>query len=187
VIKEGVPRYITSGELENLRKDSKPPYSDTLIVRLIKAAERERRPVYFAVSLGSSPLLDPYKESGTVLGLAFLVSESTVPQSAAIEQAAETWINEYRTAGLDGWAIKYAGDHHSDRWMAFNYAASLYKMLESMETYAPMYRLDLFRWYRKHLVEIIPQTYNDPMNQMWCRFSDIPEIGSWCREKGYLE
>ena len=187
VIRKGVPRFITSDELNELRTVTEPPFCDTLIVRLIKAAEREKRPVYFASTLGSSRTLDPFRESGIVLGLATLVSESPVSHSVEINHIAKIWIDEYRTVGLDGWGIQYVVDGHSDKWMVYNYAASLYQMLDSLEVYAPMYRLDMFHWYCDHIVDIMPQQHYDSMNQIWCRFSDIPEIDSWCREKGYLE
>ncbi|MBU8922987.1 MAG: hypothetical protein KOO63_14310 [Bacteroidales bacterium] len=187
VIREGVPRFITSDELNELRADTEPPFSDTLIVRLVKAAEREKRPVYFAATLGSSQALDPIRRSGIILGLATLVSESTLSLSDEINQIAKIWIDEYRTVGLDGWGIKYATEGHSDKWMAYNYAASLSQMIESLEVHAPKYRLDLFHWYCDHIADITPQQHYDFMNLMWCRFSDIPEIDSWCRKKGYFE
>lgn len=187
IIGKGVPTFITSDELEELRSASKPPFSDTLIVRLIKAAEREKRPVYFAASLAPSGTLDPYKEAGVTLGLATLVTRPSIPYPDEIEKMAETWINEYRTVGLDGWRIHNIPDHYFDRSLVINYAASLYQMLEPIEAHAPQYRLALFNWYRNHCTDLIPQKYSDKMNRMWCRFSDIPDIGSWCREKGYLE
>lgn len=188
VIEKGVPRFITSDGLEELRSTTEMPFSDTLIVRLVEAAGREGRPVYFATSLGSSPTLDPYKESGILLGLVFLVSKPRRPYPDEIEEAVKTWINEYRTPGLDGWTIRHAPERHADRRMvAFNYGISLYQMLEPVEAHAPGYRLELFHWYRDHIAGIIPQKYHDRLNQKWCGFSDIPELVSWCREKGYLE
>jgi hypothetical protein len=187
VIRKGVPRFITSDELEELRASAKPPFSDTLIVRLIKAAEREKRPVYFAASLAPSPVLDPYREAGTVIGLATLVGEYPISRSDEINRVVRIWLDEYRTVGLDGWRIRQVADRHSDKGPVINYAASLNNMLDSLEAHAPGYRLDLFRWYCKHIIDVLPQRYSDSMNQMWCRFSDIEEIDSWCRGEGYTE
>ncbi len=187
IIKRGAPRFITSGELEKLRTTSKPPWSDELIVRLIKAAEREERPVYIAATVPPSKTLKPYMESGTLLGLATLVSDPPVSLSDEVKRIAEIWLKEYRTNGLDSWSIRYKTENHSDRRIAINYASSLRRMCEPLEKHAPTYRLGLFNWYHNHVADIMSQKYNDDLNTVWCSFTDIPEIRSWCREKGYIE
>jgi len=185
MIDEGLPRFITSAELDEIRETTRPPFSDNLIVRLIEAAEREGRPVYFSLTLYPSPVIDPFCENGRMLGLAVEVTTPKRPYAEALENMAETWINEYRTGGLDSWRIRFAKEGDANRMMMMNYPANILRLVGLLNKYAPEYRLDLFNWYREHCLNVIPQKDADEMGMKWREWEDIEEIQKWCLRQGY--
>lgn len=200
LINEGMPRFITESGLQELREKvwsemkvkntpipSYGPFSDTLIVRVIDAATRAGRSVYFAATLFSSDVVDRYRERGHNLGLVTLVNPKAESYPLQLTNLFRTWISDFRTGGLDSWRLRYAKEGEFSRTLVMNYASSLYRLMDSIVEYTPEYRLNLFRWYRKHLLDLIPQKEVDKMNKMWCRSSDIKEIRDWCRSQGYTE
>lgn len=200
LIKEGLPKFITQSDLEalheNISKEIKEknapvppagPYSDTLLVRIIEAAAREGRPVYFSLTLMSSDAVDRYSETGRNLGLVTLVTPPSGRYSGQITKLCETWLSEFRTSGLDSWTFRHSDKRLFSWRLAFNYAAGLHQVMDAIVAHAPEYRLNLFRWYKKHLLELIGQKYVDEINKMWCSSTDIKEIRDWCRSQGYLE
>jgi hypothetical protein len=197
---EGTPRFVTQSSLDELREKilseiktknitipSYGPFSDTLIVRIIEAATRAERSVYFAATLFSSDVVDRYRERGHNLGLVTLVNPRTEPYPLQLKNLLKTWISDFRTGGLDSWRLRYAKEGEFSWTLVMNYATSLYRLIDSIVEYAPEYRLNLFRWYQKHLLDLIPQKDVDKINKMWCRSSDIKEIRDWCRSQGYVE
>jgi hypothetical protein len=193
LMKEGLPKFITRSDLEalhesvNRKKAPVPPagpYSDTLLVRIIEAAERERRPVYFSATLMSSDVVDRYSEVGRNLGL---VTPPMMSHNDLVKKLCRTWLDEFRTSGLDSWNFRHS-DHRLFTWrLAFNYAGGLQQVMDAVVKYSPESRLDLFHWYKEHLMELIGQKYVDEINKMWCSSTDIREIRDWCRSQGYLE
>jgi hypothetical protein len=64
-----------------------------------------------------------------------------------------------------------------------NYGAALRSMMDRIRQYAPDGRLGLFRWYREHLVALVPGYNREEMDRMWCSSDDIREIREWCRSQ----
>ena len=200
LMEAGLPKFITRSGLEELRagilekikaeKESVPSYGlygDTLIVRLIEAAAREGRPVYFASTLFSSEVINRYLDQGRHLGLVTLVTPPAESYRSQLRHILNIWIHDYRTGGLDSWHLRHSREGTFGRQLALNYAAGLYQLMDVILDQAPNYRLDLFHWYRKHLLELIPPQHVDELNKMWCRSTDIQEIRDWCGRQGYLE
>jgi hypothetical protein len=185
VIEEGVPRFITSGELETLRETMEPPFSDSLIVRMVEAAEREGRPVYFALTLFSSPSIDRYMQKGRMLGLATLVTPPERTYARDLEELVDIWTREYRTGGLDSWRLRFAREGDAGRKIMINYPANICRLIEPLETHYPEGRLHLFEWYRAHCVPLLSPMSADEMGESWSGVEDIPEIRDWCLAQGY--
>ncbi len=200
LVKSGSPNFVTNRELQELRdnileaiksgKINMPPtgpYSDTLIIKLIQAAEREGKPVYFAATLFLSDPIKKYWDSGRKLGLVTLVTEPKESFNNLFNKIANIWLNEFRTSGMDSWKIKYAKTGDAGNLLILNYPAGLSRLLDSIDRYAPEKTLPLFNWYKEHLELLIPIEHLSDWNKMWCDFNDIPEIRQWCKQMGYSE
>ncbi|MFQ6104921.1 MAG: tetratricopeptide repeat protein, partial [Candidatus Glassbacteria bacterium] len=105
VIREGVPRFITSDELEKLRDSTKPPYSEILIPRIIDAAIKEGRPVYFSHTLTPTEMVLRYRQDGEMLGLVALITPPSEQYKISLERTIRTWLEDFRTAGMDSWSL----------------------------------------------------------------------------------
>ena len=195
--KDGVPNFITSNGLEYLRegilelikkeKNKIPPggpFGDTLIVRIIDTAEKVNRPVYFAATLYSSATIERYLEKGKPFGLVTLVTESGRSHKKQVITQIDTWLNEFRTGGLDSWNLKYSDEGENRRRMSANYAFGMLQMMEDIAKYDPASRTKLFDWYLVHLEELIPPKYSEKVNDEWVKIEGVPEIDRWRREKG---
>ena len=200
LVKTGSPNFVTNRELKELRdnileaikseKIKMPPtgpYSDTLITKLIQAAEREGKPVYLAATLFLSDPIKKYWDSGRKLGLVTLVTAPKESYNNQFNKVVNIWLNEFRTAGMDSWKIKYAKTGDAGKRLMLNYPAGLSKLLDSINKYAPKKTLPLFNWYNKHLEPLIPIEHLSDMNKMWCDFNDVPEIRQWCKQMGFSE
>jgi len=200
LMKGGLPRFISHDELMNLRQSildkiktekgkipSAGPFSDTLLVKIIEAAQREGRPVYFAATLYSSPVIDRYTSGGRNFGLAMLVTPTEASYDQQIEAAFNIWLRDFRTAGLDDWSLRYTSEKLFGRKLVMNYAQSLLQLSENIAKLPADLRLSLFHWYRKHLQGLIPEKSIGESDRMWCHSSDVKEIGDWCRQQGYLK
>jgi len=185
LIKEGAPRFITGGELEILRKDTKPPYSEPLIERLVETSIVEGRPVYFSHTLYRTEVVNRYCENGLVLGLATLVTPPAEQYRVALGRVVKIWLEDFRTAGLDSWTLLFSKNTHAGRMLMLNYPASLKLMMEDISRYTPEYRAELFYWYQYHSAKLISDGFCDDMNEMWCALEDVDEIQAWCRRQGY--
>ena len=53
--------------------------------------------------------------------------------------------------------------------------------------YTPNKRLDLFKWYQKNIIRLIPGDKIDKFNKAWCKSKDIQEINNWCENNNYTE
>jgi len=200
MLEMGAPKFITNTGVENFRDSviteyknkgepvpSYGPFGDLLIERIIKAAEREYRAVYFASTLGNSKVLDKYRESGVDLGLVTLVTPGKKSEIDQLKNTVVIWTNDFKTSGLDSWRIRYAREAEFSRKLALNYAAGIANLVESLGNKNPEYRLLLFNWYQTHLSELMPEKYNDTMNELWCEQIDIKEIRAWCKSQGLVE
>ena len=196
--KDGVPDFITSGSLEQLRSEisrqmkrdkgnisAGGPFGDTLIVKIIEAAEKADIPVYFAATLYSTDTIDRYMDKGKCFGLVMLVTESKIRYKKQLKRLIDVWLNEFRTGGLDSWYLKFTRAAESRRRMCTNYAYGLLNMMEDIEKHYPDYRVKLFNWYLEHIEDMIDQEYRDKLNPGWCKIEDVDEIDKWCRMKGY--
>jgi hypothetical protein len=198
VIERGVPRFISRGELGDLRtkvlKELKRtnadmplggPFGDTLVLRLIESAERAGRPVYFSKTLYMTDMLRPVWERGRDLGLVTLATTPEVAYASQLQSVYKTWTESFRTAGLDSWRLRNAPESDAGRQLVWNYASGIGKSLESIKTYVPELRLALFDWYIDHLEPVIKGRGGDHVSQAWCCYAnDLPKIDAWCKEQG---
>jgi len=200
VVKDGVPPFITkagrdslSAQMEtdfNEAKQKKLPFSsvpllgDRLVVRIIDAAQRAGRPVYFACTLDDNTLLRELKSHGRSLGLATLVTPATKPYEAQCRDLLNTWIRDFRTGGLDSWRVRYEKNPRSGRMLMHIYAAALSSLRNPISSAGGEVQLSLFRWYRDHLLVLLPTELADQTNAMWCGKSAPREIQDWCKKQG---
>ena len=198
MIKKGLPRFITTSELKELReniladmKNNKTrigpggPFGDTLIVRLIESATKEGRPVYLAHTLYDSDVIKHYREKGRQLGLVTLATPPIKPLKQDLRELVKIWLEEFRTGGLDSWRLHHSKKGDAARPIMRNYIAGLYAILDSAANDISNSQLDLFHWYEKHLEKLFSEGgIRNVMVEMWCRFDNIVEIKTWCESQG---
>jgi hypothetical protein len=190
----GVPSLISSGSLDSLKTafaqhlkekrgsiEASGPFSDLLIERLLIACRNAGRPVYFAVTLQHTEAVERLLASGRDLGLATLVTPPAESDASQVRRVLTIWVRDFRTGGLDGWGVKYGREARAGKMLVMNYAAALRAQMDRIAAVAPESRLELFRWYRNHLVPLIPAFRRESLDRMWCRSDDIGEIRDWCR------
>jgi hypothetical protein len=200
LLKEGIPTLITAGSLDSLRaaiirnlKESKGsvpsggPFSDVLIERLVEACSNAGRPVYFAATLQRTGVVKELHASGRELGLVTLVTPTAVSDRDLMRRAMTIWLRDFRTGGIDGWGIRHARETRAGRMIVLNYGAALRSQMDRILKHAGDHRLKLFRWYRDHLLAIVPTEERPDMDRIWCRSEDIGEIREWCRRMNLLE
>jgi len=200
LMNDGLPTFIGPEESDSLREAiwrdiqergaSIPPggpYSDPLLGRLIEACKRAGRPVYFAATLARSDVVEKYGDVGRGLGLVTLVTPPTQSDRSQLRQVLKTWLEEFRTSGMDSWDLHYAKPSRAGKMLMFNYPAALNAQMDRILEVAPEYRLDLFHWYQDHVLELVHDKHREEMNRMWCRSDDIPEIKDWCRKRNLLD
>jgi tetratricopeptide (TPR) repeat protein len=197
LVDEGIPILITTSSLDSLQRaveeqletlrKTKGPYpeggllSNALIERLVSACRNAGRPVYFAATLQHTDAVKRLLPTGRGLGLVTLVTPSAESDANQIRKVVAVWLQDFRTGGLDGWGIRYARETRAGRMLVLNYGAALQSEMDRIIKYAPDSRLGLFRWYRDHVMALVPGDRRDDMNRMWCRSDDIGEIKEWCR------
>jgi hypothetical protein len=96
------------------------------------------------------------------------------------------WTSEYRTGGLDSWQLHSAGRNDAGRWLSSNYAGALQSLIRQADEAGPEVQLSLFRWYRKHLVDVLDKNSVDKFNSMWFDRRFPPEVREWSKSKGWL-
>jgi len=198
VISRGVPRFIGKSELENMRKtileslkkdgaNMSPggPFGDTLIALIIDSAQRAGRPVYISKTVFCTELIQRFLDKGRDLGLVTLVTSSTEPYSTQLRNMYNTWINDFRTTGLQSWRLKGAQEYDAARWLISNYAHGTISSLAELKKSDPKLRLGLFNWYRDYLENLLPQDKRTYIAEQWCRnASDLSEVKAWSRKQG---
>jgi hypothetical protein len=200
IVGEGVPPFVTQAEMESLEvemavdvkkarageipEDRVMLVGDRLVVRIIEAAGRAGRPVYFACTLSDNQMVRGYRTQGRGLGLVTLVTSPERPYGVQFQKLFRTWASGFRTAGLDSWQLRAAKETRADRMLVRNYAAALHRLIDRVEEAGPAVQLSLFRWYRDHLVGVLPMEMANETDKMWCGTGRPDEIREWCKRLG---
>lgn len=203
IVEEGVPDFISQPLLDSLknqvgaeiaraRKDGTNPQEvpllgDRLVVRVIEAAQRVGHPAYFACTLEPVGLLQKVTRQGRQLGLVTLVTPTSKQYADQIRKLFVTWVTEFRTSGLDGWHVRFGKESSAGGMLIRNYAAALKSLKDEIHAAGPQSQVEMFRWYRKHLLEVIPKDHVDEVNGIWCTTGSPREIQSWCKEQGLMK
>ena len=202
IVKEGVPEFITRAGQDSLKAlvaaDKKRYRSgnlslnefmtlgDRLVFRIIAAAERAGRPVYFACTMNNYSVWRQRVAHASFLGLVTLVTHSSTPYTVQLHRLFATWTTEYRTGGLDSWQLHSAGRNNAGRLLSGNYAGALHGLIQQIAQAQPDVQLSLFRWYRLHLVDILNKNFVDSANSMWFDRRFPREVREWSKSKGWL-
>ena len=194
LVEEGLPTLITAEELDSLHtalKDARPsppagPFGDALIERLAEACQTAGRPLYFSATLYHTEPVKRLLAPGRDLGLATLVTPPSASEASQVRDVVTVWLTEFRTAGLDGWGLRSAQDSRAGKMLVRNYGAALKALLGRVGKFAHESRSDLFRWYRDHVVPVLPASKRGEFDRMWCEFTDIRVIRDWCRSRNLL-
>ncbi len=194
LVKEDVPTFISPQSLDslrtavmhNLKESGAPvppggPFGDALIGRLVEACRNAGRSVYFSATLQQTNAVKRLLATGRELGLVTLVTPPTESDAKQLRLVVSTWLGGFRTGGLDSWETRYARETRAGRMLVMNYGAALKSQMDRILMHVPDIRLGLFRWYRDHVMPLVPDDHRDGMNRMWCRSDDIGEIREWCR------
>jgi len=195
IIKRGLPRFIGRDELTRMRhqlRDQKTglrkgggQFSDTLVQMLIESAERAGRPVHFFKTLHLTDPLMLLVEDSRDLGLTWLVTKSSESYGSQLKATVKTWLNDFRTGGVDSWRLRHVPRSDAGLRLVANYAFAVGMMLEHLHTHAPELRIDLYKWYMKHIDPILDEDARYRFNSYWCLFAaDVPEIKAWCTKQG---
>ncbi len=199
VIERGLPRFVDKAELEVLRgsilkamKEKKTPvlqggpFGNVLIMRIIDSATRAGRPVYVSKTVYAAEALEPAIHNGRELGLVTLVTPSQAPYAEQLRRSYQTWLETFRTAGLDSWRLKSSPQADAGRKMVPNYAQGMLINLDALKKDAPELRLKLFRWYIEHLEGLLSEEMRQHSAQAWgCGAADVKEIDAWRRQQGF--
>jgi len=191
---QGVPNLISAESLDSLSvafaqslKENKhaymekAPFSDFLIDRLVSACRNAGRPVYFGATLQHTNAVSRLLATGRELGIATLVTPPAESDASQMRKIVAVWLQDFRTGGLDGWALRYSSESRAGRKLVVNYGPALRSQMDRIVKLVPDSRLGLFRWYRDHLVPLIAGYRRENLDRMWSRSDDIKEIGDWCR------
>ncbi|MCK4655572.1 MAG: hypothetical protein KAT85_01035 [candidate division Zixibacteria bacterium] len=198
VIEQGLPRFISKGELDELRDSvirgmkeknacgpAAGPFGDTLIEMIVESAERAGRPVYFSKTLYITDKLRQLAENGRDLGLVTLVTSSKTPYNEQVLEVYSKWIEDFRTGGLDSWRLHNAPDADAGLRLVSNYMAGIMKNLTALKEYAPDQRIKLFHWFIDHTEKLLSEEVRYRAAYSWCCYaSDIKEIDEWCKDQG---
>jgi hypothetical protein len=203
IMKEGVPTFTNAADSDSLRKQvsadmeaariGKVPYQevallgDRLVVRLIEAAQRAGRPVYFSRTLEPVDLLQKHTLQGRQLGLVTLVTPTSRPYPTQVHKLLAAWVTEFRTSGLDSWHLRSAKEARAGRMLVRNYATALKSLKPQIQAAGPQMQLEMFRWYRTHLLGVIPKDLADEVNGIWCTPGSPREIHTWWKEQGLMK
>jgi hypothetical protein len=163
------------------------PFGDCLVVKLEEMSRRVKRPLYFALTLYDSAILDSLKKKGRNAGLAIRVSSTERPVADELDAVMSRWLKDFRTAGLDSWGIRYRNNSDAGRWLISNYAIAMVSCCAALEERSPELRAALFQWYLDHLDKIIPAQHQESIARLWCEQNDLEIVKKWCRANGISE
>jgi len=166
--KLGVPKFLEDGELSRIReakfaeiaatKPTGPIFgvvSDTLIARIIEAADKAERPVYLAATCSETPLITKLRAEGVGLGFVTQVSGIKEDSSKLAKRAMRRWLSEFRTGGLDSWQVKYAQPADAGVMVAKNYAHGIVWLLHLIPDWRTEFGNQPVEWYDKHAVNVL--------------------------------
>jgi hypothetical protein len=180
-------RNSTFNNIKDKKSETSPGglFGDILIFKIIESAAIAGRPAYLSKTLFiTDKLKSVIVEKGRELGLVFLVTPSKSQYSEQIKAIFTTWVDSFRTGGLDSWRLANASETDSGRMLMCNYAAAIAVTMDSLKLYAPELRLRLFNWYVNHLEMVLSEQYRGVISKIWCQQSDLKDIEFWCRQKG---
>lgn len=198
LLEHDFPRFIDKPELEHLRqaildemdksKSSPPtggPFGDTLILRIIESAGRAGRPVYFAKTVYVTPKLKDIDKQGRDLGLVTLVTPDGASYPAQLRKLYSTWVDSFRTGGLQSWWLKSAPESDASRFMVTNYAFSIAGNLPLLKADAPELRAPVFEWYTRYVDGLLSADHRSKVANAWCcAASDVADVDAWCKKQG---
>jgi len=79
----------------------------------------------------------------------------------------DNWLTNFRTAGLQSWRLRFAKETDAGKMLVKNYAAALTSIIKNDLKISSKQYLELFRWYQKYLVNLIPSEEQDKLNEVW--------------------
>ncbi len=188
VIERGAPPFIPLGEVDAFQAEHKAESGDQLILRIVDAAEKQGRPVYFAATMYETPAIQPLMEDAPLFGLSLLVSDPgrDTDIDAERERAARVILDEYRTQALQSWRTRYASKTvAAGVSISRNYFYATYDLATHLDSRT--LQRDLFFWNRDNTFGLFDATSEDNMKRAWCRIEGVPEIRAWCEGEGYEE
>ncbi len=180
LIERGLPGFITEKQLEELRSSifkyyqeqslKKPvfnPYADTLISRLVDSSLEEARAVYFSSTLFESDIINRYCENGRFLGLVTLVTPPVRSYTDDLRKLFSSWLNDFRTGGLDSWSLAHSKEAYAGRKIIMNYAAGIWQMRDSIRDHVPELRQELLNWIHLHVERSLHPDWRNEIKNMW--------------------
>lgn len=153
-------------------------YADTLIARVIESAKSINRPVYFAVTLMSSPELAKYSENGVFIGLSTLVTPCS-NREAAKTALVDDFTKKFRTNGLSSWRLKHAKESDAGMMLLKNYGRVIAHFVSTDPSIPVEKKRALFLWYRTHAEPLHSLDEQKELGSIWQRWSELPEIKTW--------
>lgn len=196
VIEQGLPRFVEEKQIDSIRnyileavkagkrKPSSGIFSDTLLYRITESAKTAGRPVYLSKTLFMTDEIRPLFEKGRDLGMTVLVSPSEKPYARQLQETFETWLQSFRTAGLESWRLRNSPRFDAGRYLVQGYGLHIATNLASLKTHAPQLVEPLFKWYIKYVEPVESEENRGRIAQAWCGMKDIEEISEWCRKQG---
>ena len=177
----GLPLRITATELAQLRSTMQTPMSEAVLKDILQTSEAQGRPVMFAATLAPPRGLVAQMEAGKSYGLATLVQQGAHPQP--FEPAC--WISQWRTAGMDGYALRFSSPHSGDRMLLQNYLGAMQVAADPRRVPSSETRRALFLWFTRHLAPQFPASLQQQMALIFEQGGDIPDVAKWLQEQGW--
>ncbi len=198
LLKHNAPPFLAPGEIKSFReslfalaKEGKIAptagglFGDSLIVRIVAAAQQTGRPVYFSHTLYETDVTKRLSANGRDLGLVTLVTPAKTPYEQQLRTVFSKWLNDFRTGGLDSWRLRQSKPGDAGRMLTINYAAAIAQNLDSIAVHAPNLRTGLFQWYVKHSEPVLMDRMKAPVGGEWCKQADLKEVQEWCKAQGF--
>lgn len=196
LIQGGAPSFLADGELAAIRAAcdaqarqenglgaSDKGYSEALILRLVDAARRARRPVYFALTMPTPPALRALRDAGRCHGLATLVTPAPADGVPDAAQMLQVWVSDFRTGGLDSWRLKHAPPADAGRMLAANYAAGLAALVAANPPVSESLKGQAWEWYLRHVDGLLSVEDRQRHSAAWSRWSDLPAVRAWLQHQ----
>jgi hypothetical protein len=196
IANDGIPEYIDERSLTSLRDSiledikinkmnipSVGPFSDALLSKIISNSEENETPIYFAATLYQTDIIEELRSKGMDFGLVSRIDKTKKKYSEQIKTHIKTWINKFRTGGLESWKLKYGKSNDSGKYFTLNYGASIELLIDPLKRYAPKYLLPLFYWYKDYILELLSETNASRINEAWCQIGNVKEIRDWCQNR----